>query len=388
MSLINQMLKDLDARRSEVTGTDAYGHQIRAVPERPRSHAAWWIALVLGVLLVAVLAWVVLHRAPAAIPAQTVVKPHLPLKLDGDLDSEQPPLTEKSVVEAPSAAVAITGTPTTLVVQETEAMPIADGARREAAPAPQKSAAEEKPFVSPQEPKSVPATSNPEQARPAAAAKSLAATPIAKPSDHIAPISINKQVKELTSQQRAENEYRKALLLVQQGRTTEALGGLEQALQLEPIHAAARQALIGLLLENKRQDDGLRKASEGLNLDPAQPGLAMILARLQLEKGELRPAIETLLRTLPYAADKPDYQSFVAALLQRDGRNKEAIEHYLQALQIVPQNGVWWMGLGISLQAESRFAEAQEAFSRAKATNALSPELLAFVEARLRQLQR
>jgi len=88
---------------------------------------------------------------------------------------------------------------------------------------------------------------------------------------------------------------------------------------------------------------------------------------------------------LPYAAELPDYQAFLAALLQREGRNKEAIEHYLLALRKVPGSGVWLMGLGISLQAENRQTEAQEAFLRAKASNTLSPDLLAFVEQQLKQ---
>jgi MSHA biogenesis protein MshN len=201
-------------------------------------------------------------------------------------------------------------------------------------------------------------------------------------------VAVTKQMKELTPQQRAENEYRKATILLQHGKSAEAIDGLEQALQFDPQHAAARQMLVGALLDAARQDDAIRRAREGLAIDPAQPGLAMILARLQLDKGELKPALATLERTLPHAAERADYQSFLAALLQRDGRHKDAAEHFLLALQKTPQNGVWWMGLGISLQAEHRLPEAQEAFTRAKASNTLSPELLAFVESKLKQLQR
>jgi MSHA biogenesis protein MshN len=112
-----------------------------------------------------------------------------------------------------------------------------------------------------------------------------------------------------------------------------------------------------------------------------------MLARLQVEKGELKPAIDTLQRTLQSAGDRADYQAFLAALYQRDGRHKEAVDMYVAALRKAPQNGLWWMGMGISLQADNRLQEARDAFGRARAANSLSPELLAFVEQKLAQLR-
>jgi len=47
-------------------------------------------------------------------------------------------------------------------------------------------------------------------------------------------------------------------------------------------------------------------------------------------------------------------------------------------------SGAWQVGLGISLQAENRLVEAQDAFGRAKASGDLTPELLVFVEQQLR----
>jgi MSHA biogenesis protein MshN len=362
MSLINKMLQDLDARRSDLTNAGEYGTQIRAVPVRHRTHPAWWVALFLGATLAGVIAWMLLRPASGPITPQP--------KADISLAQNPPQLPatpQQSQVMSPVPAQ-----PLPDVQQLAAAVPAVETrptSEEKAAPAPAVPSAE-KPAAMPPAPPAV---------KPKVAATA---------SEPAAPLALNKQFKELGPQQRAENDYRKAASLIQQGSTSEAIAVLEQALQLDPLHAAARQSLVGLLVESKRQDDALRATREGLNLDPSQAGLAMIQARLQLEKSELRPAIDTLQHSLPHAAERADYQAFLAALLQRDARHKEAVEHYLRALQRAPQNGVWWMGLGISLQADNRVAEAQEAFSRAKASNSLTPELLAFVESKLKQLQR
>jgi MSHA biogenesis protein MshN len=157
-------------------------------------------------------------------------------------------------------------------------------------------------------------------------------------------------------------------------------------LQIEPKHDAARQTLVGLLIEARRSDEAMRQLQLGLTLDPRQPALAMLLARLQIEHGE--SGIETLARTLPYAAGNGEYQALLAGALQRQQRHREAAEQYQVALRMQPQNPVWWMGLGISLQAEKRNAEALDAFRKAKASGTLSPELQAFVERKLGQLGR
>lgn len=189
-----------------------------------------------------------------------------------------------------------------------------------------------------------------------------------------------------TALQRADNQYRRALASLQDARVGEAIAGLQQALRLNPKHEAARQTLVGLLIENKRNDEAMAELQQALALDARQPALAMLLARLQIERGG--SGIETLLRTLPYAAGNGEYQGFLAGALQRQGRHREAVDQYGAALRGAPENAVWWMGLGISLQAEKRNADAAEAFRRARAAGTLTPELQGFVERRLQQVAR
>jgi MSHA biogenesis protein MshN len=86
---------------------------------------------------------------------------------------------------------------------------------------------------------------------------------------------------------------------------------------------------------------------------------------------------------------EPARQTLVSLLIEQ-GRTAEAavvLQEYQVALRLSPQSGVWWLGLGISQEASGQPKEAAEAFRRARSSGSLNPDLLAFVDQRLRQLQ-
>ncbi len=343
MSLINKMLQDLDARAGQPGVTPLPG-DVRPVVAPERRVPVLRVALLGGALLAVVAGvagWKMLQTPPApvvaAAPARTAV-----------------------LVEMPAAAP----------------VQVVDVAPPVALPAPEP------------EPEPVPESAPEPVARSAPAAKRVArAEPAAPAPRRIAPARPEATVGRMqTAPQRAENAYRRALSVLEDGRVTEAIATLQSALAIDPRHEPSRQTLVGLLIEAGRPDDAMRQLQAALVLDPRQPSLAMLLARLQLERGG--PAIDTLLRTLPHAAGNGEYHAFLAGVLQREGRSREAAENYQAALKRAPANGVWWMGLGIALQAEKRDADAAAAFTQAQASGMLTPELQAFVERRLRQLGR
>lgn len=184
----------------------------------------------------------------------------------------------------------------------------------------------------------------------------------------------------------AQAAYRRALAMLEEGRVTDSMVTLEQALRLDPRHDGARQTLVGLLIEDKRSDEAMRHLQAALAVDANQPAMAMLLARMQIERGG--NGIDTLMRTLPAAAGKSDYHAFLAGALARAQRHREAAEQYQAALRGVPNNGVWLMGLGIALQGDGRDAEALAAYQRARAAGTLSAELQSFVERKINQLSR
>ncbi|GGC11086.1 tetratricopeptide repeat protein [Pseudoduganella buxea] len=376
MSLINKMLQDLDARGSggAVRGPDPAVRPVGAAPRNSRLLIAAGAAGGVALLAAGGVAWYFLHTVPAPVP----VSAPRPLAAPAAVTPVAPPAPAAPVPSAPPAVVAAvpvvppaSAAPVTAVPPSVEREPVvATPEPVNVAPRPVSQRERPAPRQAPAEPKSAPA-----ERVPARVDTEALRTGVTQAWASAPPAS---------SQGQAENGYRRALVLLQDGRLAEGIATLEQALFVYPRHEAARQTVAGLLLEQGRNDEASRHLQLGLGLNPNQPQMAMLLARLQLEHHGAA-AVETLRRTLPHASANADYLGFLAAALQRQRRHREAIEQYDAALRLLPQNGVWWMGLGISLQAEGRKTEARAAFTRAKQAG-LSPELQGFVERSLGQL--
>lgn len=192
---------------------------------------------------------------------------------------------------------------------------------------------------------------------------------------------------EPTPRQQAETETRRGQDLARAGRILDAIDAFDRALMLDRSYAQARLNLANALVDVKRVDEAMARLQEGLDENRANGALAMRLARLQIDRGDTRAAIDTLGRSLPYDRERADYQAFMAGLLQKEGRNAEAIDYYLTALKRAPQNGAWWLGLGLSLQAEKRVGEAREALQRAQSVGGLSADQQSNVQQRLEQMR-
>ncbi|MEQ1600642.1 MAG: tetratricopeptide repeat protein [Methylophilaceae bacterium] len=192
--------------------------------------------------------------------------------------------------------------------------------------------------------------------------------------------------KHASPEQQALNDYQQALSSLQLGRVAEALDMLRKSLEANPNNHEVRQTLIGLLVENQRRDEAMVLLKAGLKIAPEQSGYSQTLARLQLDSGQRLEALSTLEKGLPYAGNDSQYHGFLAVLLQRAERHNEAIQHYQTALNDGSNLPAWLVGLGVSLQAQGRLPEAQAAYSKSQHTT-LGAELAQFVDQRLKQIQ-
>ena len=371
MSLINQMLKDLEQRGAGSNNPIKINPAMLStgVPQS-RSFPLIKIGVLLALLAGGVYSWMHTAKpsadsaspAPALAPVPSANKP---------AEASQAPATETTTNAQPNTLFA-----TQLDAQHLQA--ITPPKKAPAAPMPATSEVNVPAPVVPVVEKTTPLSSNEVDKSPSV--------------KHTAPKLVSKQEldtglgKQIRPEQKSNNYYRLALAQLQQGRVSEAQANLSLALESNPANQEARQTLAGLLLENKRQDEAKAILTAGLAIAPEQNDFRMAIARLQVEAGDRSSALNTLEQGLGYANNNADYQVFTATLLQSAKRHDDAVQHYMTALALRSNDAKALIGLGISLQALGKLDKAQEAFNRAQATATLSPELTLFVEQQLKQL--
>ena len=369
MSVINKMLQDLDRRQALGAGGET--NVVRASSTRSGGHEWFWRILV--VLLTVALGWM------GWVAIQLL--PRKPIATE---------LAFQAAAEARSRAA--------------KPAPAAAPAPVPAAPVTQAAPAEE---PKPTEEKAAPATpmvsdalrlalqlETPIQERASQPAKSTAPAPravSAKPkatSAEPAPAkgTVDKRPRASSGSESAEAHFRRAALLLNHGRVSEAEDQLAGALRADPSHAAARQAYVALLIEQRRLHEAQRLLEDALALNPEQPTLALTLARILVGQREYRGALEVLERAGPAAG--ADFQAMRGAVLQRVGRHADAVNAYQTALQAgAAQPATSWIGLAISLESLGRKSEAVLAYRRALAAGPLAQEARDYAESRARALE-
>lgn len=428
MSLINQVLKDLEKRHASVGEVRVEARAVRPLPQDvPRRSlriafglillitmggGAWWLFLadpdptaVLSMRSAKIAANLV-TIAPAAVAAPAVLPPIAVSPLTAPAAMAAQPLTTpagetstNAAVPSPTSARQVVG----LLQLAANPMPADLAATPATGSGPSASGA--------------PAPAVGVTEAPAAQSATLAPKPAGKPARKVTPkanglhlpakvglsgtppgeypgaggleppSNIAKQVRPLSERERAEVPFREGMVALQAGDAAEGEDKLRAALTIDPLADKARQALLALYVQRGRREDAERLLEDRLRLDRNHAGFAMALARLQLEHDANDDALGTLLRSQANGEASSDYQAILANALGRVGHHKEAARRFEAASGLAPRNPLWLMGLGVELRADGRLEEARAAFQRARELGGLTPQLVTFVGQQLRELK-
>jgi Flp pilus assembly protein TadD len=163
----------------------------------------------------------------------------------------------------------------------------------------------------------------------------------------------------------------------------DALRAWQAALATRPEQREALRGMAQTWLDLDRADQAeiwLEK------IHAAQPGdawSALLLARMHAEQGRLDAAFATLKSCFEHGAHDAELHGLAGAIEARREHHTQAVEHYRQALASYPANGVWLLGLGLSLDVLGQPDEARHALRRALESGTLSAKLEAFVTQKL-----
>lgn len=386
MSVINQMLRDLDARDANDQERAGLPPRLRTLPPAGGKTPQPWRQLALGIAIGAVAAGIVASLLMGGEPGGTSASapPAMP-------PVASPATSTAPVIPAPPAA-AVSPAPTfspPAVIVDDAAMKLSTVIRRADPPAPPETTVTAAPAkLAVTAVKERPAGAKHAE-RPAASKKDALPAPAAEatseaPADAPGEVQIDKRPKGGQAREQAEAEYRKGMQATKQGDPMAAAVAFQRALVRDPGFAKARQALLATLVGGRQWAEARRVAEAGLALDPAQSGWAVILARLQFEQGDADAAIGTLERHAAHANGDADYQGLFAYLLQRQQRPAEAAERFRAGLALRPGEGRWWFGLGLALENSGKPAEAKEAYARAREAGNLPADMATVIEQKIR----
>lgn len=190
-----------------------------------------------------------------------------------------------------------------------------------------------------------------------------------------------------TPAEKASKAYKAGADAVRVGDVEQAESQFRAALRADPTTYGAREALAALLSREGRTREAIELFVTGMQADPAHRNrFARLYARLLVADNRTEKAISVLEKHLPNAADAPRHYAFLAALQEQTDAHRAAVDNYRKALEAQPGNGRWWAGLAVAYEQSRTPNKALTAYRRARRTGGLGTTLATYVNQRIKAL--
>ncbi|TNI72884.1 tetratricopeptide repeat protein [Aeromonas media] len=381
MSVINQMLKDLEQRQPGSDGAAVY--------VAPARQQGWWMLVLtlLCTLALAILGWRTwIYWQQSQRTAQPTVQLTTELAPASQAQT-QPASSATEVVDAPpepqgaaSGAVALDVAPVAAVARASAPAGVAEGASATEALADEAPASE----TLAETPSEDEVTPSDEELQPDLYAELAAEQEVAAPPRKPGVLKI--ETVDLSEPELAALAERKATTAMAKGQMREAQDNYYQVLVHDPHNQGAREQLAGLLYGEGRLTEASQVLEEGLRLDPAQADLRLLLARVAISGGDRQKALDWLTGYQPDLAANLDYYATWAGLAQELGQPAQASELYVKLLRQQPDQGRWWLGLGVAEDGQGHRQRALDAYGNAQLHGNLGEASTRWLEQRIAEL--
>ena len=427
MSLVNDMLRDLDQRRKDSE------HGVSSVSLTPASELlkesgrqyAWFLVGLALLIACGVVAYFWLERsgsetvrsldirlpvatetAPNPSPAAPQAAPEQASPAPSALAQAVPAERETAAVNTAAAEPAATEAPATSDGEPAVAQPVAEvpvaTARTEEAPA-APVVMTERTVSAPDVgvrvsagtglAQSAPAPASPPKPEPVTTLDKTPSTAAAEPalvdlSEGLAEGTLDsvKNTARRTPDELDTLAVQEALVYMSENNTNAAFKRLKQEIIKNRYAHQSRETYAKLLMRDGDAASAMQLVNDGLGLAPNHAGFKKVKARLLMAAGDVAEAADLLVRRAPALSDDIEYYEILATAQLANRDYEGARLSYSALVQQDRSQGKWWYGFAASHDYLGNWSAAGQAYSQAIQSADLSPNLRRRSQERLAQL--
>lgn len=161
---------------------------------------------------------------------------------------------------------------------------------------------------------------------------------------------------------------------------------LDKILTLDPNQDDTRIELASLYFGSNQISKAKSLLQQGLVISPKNPEFRLLLARIFLKRKNSAQAYYYLKALKPPVKGNVDYHAMLAALAQKNKDSKIAQASYLGLVKTQPDKAQWWLGLAIAQDSLGQLDEARISYQQAQNMGQLSNSSRIYIEKRLKVL--
>jgi MSHA biogenesis protein MshN len=158
---------------------------------------------------------------------------------------------------------------------------------------------------------------------------------------------------------------------------------LQELLETEPDNIKARKKLASLLFAQGNYTQSRQLLIQGIELHPTQSDLRLMLARLYMVQNEPSLAMNILAEFQPSRNNQSEYLAYRAALAQQLKQTKLAKKDYQTLTHIESDNAKWWLGLAIAEDQLGEMNMAIKSYNKASSLGQLQGSVNEFIQQRM-----
>ncbi|MFT5450938.1 MAG: MSHA biogenesis protein MshN [Enterobacterales bacterium] len=185
----------------------------------------------------------------------------------------------------------------------------------------------------------------------------------------------------------SEKLFNQAQSSVDRGDVSKAKKQLSKALDANFKNHKARLLLLRLLLENGNLAEMQKHLDTSLNTWPNVNEYRQLQARLYLEKGDKQQALSLLQQEIPSVEISVDYHALLAFVAQQSQKDSLASKHFQLLLQFNNSRADWWLGFAVSEERLGNNEQALQAYNQSIRRTGLSETVKNYARQRIKLIQ-